>query len=48
METILAHPQLQGLRRLVLATKDAHGLYHQYGFRELSHPEYWMELSNPL
>jgi GNAT superfamily N-acetyltransferase len=32
METILAHPQLQGLRRWMLATRDAHGLYEQFGF----------------
>ena len=43
METIIAHPELQGLRRWVLATRDAHGLYEKYGFRELVHPERWME-----
>jgi GNAT superfamily N-acetyltransferase len=32
METILAHPELQGLRRWMLATRDAHGLYEQFGF----------------
>ena len=46
METIITHPQLQGLKRWVLATRDAHGLYRQYGFGELTHPEIWMERSN--
>jgi GNAT superfamily N-acetyltransferase len=33
LETILAHPELQGLRRWHLATNDAHGLYERFGFR---------------
>lgn len=44
MEVILAHPQLQNLRRWTLATRDAHGLYEQFGFRPLSHPERLMEI----
>lgn len=44
METIIAHPRLQGLRRFVLATRDAHALYEKYGFRALSKPERWMEI----
>jgi GNAT superfamily N-acetyltransferase len=40
---IVAHPRLQGLRRWVLATKDAHGLYAQFGFTELHAPERFME-----
>ena len=47
MEVIVAHPDLQGLRRWVLATRDAHGLYEQYGFGPLVHPDRWMELSAP-
>lgn len=47
METMIAHPELQGLRRWVLATRDAHGLYSQFGFRELVHPDRWMELPAP-
>ena len=47
METIIAHPDLQGLRRWVLATFDAHGLYEQYGFGPLVYPERWMELTAP-
>jgi GNAT superfamily N-acetyltransferase len=47
METVLAHPDLQGLRRWILATRDAHGLYTQYGFNQLKHPDRWMELPAP-
>ena len=43
MKFILAHPQLQNLRRFILATRDAHGLYKQFGFTPLSIPERWME-----
>ena len=45
MQTILACPSLQGLRRFLLATKDAHGLYAQFGFVPLLHPERMMGLS---
>ena len=47
METVLAHPDLQNLRRFTLATQDAHGLYAQYGFTPLGKPELWMERFNP-
>lgn len=47
MECVLNHPELQGLRRWVLATRDAHGLYKQFGFTALSKPEVFMELLNP-
>jgi GNAT superfamily N-acetyltransferase len=43
MQTILAHPDLQGIRRWMLATADAHGLYRKVGFTELSKPERIME-----
>ena len=43
METIHAHPELQGLRRWMLATRDAHSLYGQYGWTPLANPERWME-----
>ena len=43
MEVIIAHPDLQGFRRWVLATKDAHELYRRFGFTELKLPERWME-----
>lgn len=47
METIVNHPELQGFRRWVLATKDAHTLYEKYGFTPLKHPERWMEKAAP-
>lgn len=47
METILHHRDLQGLRRIMLATKDAHGLYQQFGFEALANPEKLMELLKP-
>jgi GNAT superfamily N-acetyltransferase len=43
MEVILSHPELQGFRRWVLATKDAHSLYAHFGFIPLHRPERWME-----
>jgi GNAT superfamily N-acetyltransferase len=47
MEVMISHPRLQGLRRWILATKDAHGLYSQFGFHGLKFPERWMELPAP-
>ena len=47
MEVMINHPELQGFRRWVLATKDAHELYRKYGFIELLHPERWMERRDP-
>ena len=47
MECILAHPELQGLRRWMLLTRDAHPLYRQSGFRDLAHPERVMEMTFP-
>ena len=44
LECILNHPELQGLRRWMLATWDAHDLYRKYGFAPLEHPENLMEL----
>jgi len=43
MEAILAHPQLQGLRRFTLTTSDAHGLYAQFGFAAPARPQTYME-----
>ncbi|MGN7916092.1 GNAT family N-acetyltransferase [Lysobacter sp. ESA13C] len=43
MEAVLAHPQLQGLRRFTLATGDAHGLYARYGFTAPRYPQTFME-----
>jgi GNAT superfamily N-acetyltransferase len=47
MECVMKHPELQGLRRWSLVTRDAHGLYKQFGFTALAHPERYMELANP-
>ena len=47
MESVRAHPDLQGLRRFMLGTRDAHSLYAQFGFRPLSSPLRLMEVLNP-
>ena len=47
MEAVVSHPDLQGLRRWLLATKDAHGLYEQFDFAPLRFPERWMERTAP-
>lgn len=47
MDAIMAHPDLQGLRRMLLATRDAHGLYTQYGFVPLAAPDRFMERHDP-
>ena len=44
METILAHPDLQGLRRFCLMTRDAHRLYEQFGFTPMPDPTKYLEL----
>jgi GNAT superfamily N-acetyltransferase len=44
MECIVSHPDLQGLRRWMLATQDAHELYAKFGFKSLKSPESWMEI----
>ena len=43
LETILEHPDLREMRRWLLVTNDAHGLYRQYGFLEIEDPEHWMQ-----
>lgn len=43
IETVISHPDLNGLRRWILLTRDAHDLYRKYGFREVSNPERFME-----
>lgn len=47
VQTIVNHDDLQGLRRWSLATLDAHGLYAQFGFTEITHPERWMQIYTP-
>ncbi|NOX19221.1 MAG: GNAT family N-acetyltransferase [Chlorobi bacterium] len=44
MEVILEYPDLQNLRRWLLATKDAHSLYEKFGFTQLENPKQFMEL----
>jgi GNAT superfamily N-acetyltransferase len=46
MEFIDTYPEVQGLRRWLLATRDAHGLYTQFGFTPLANTERWMERFN--
>jgi GNAT superfamily N-acetyltransferase len=47
MECIVAHPQLQGLRRWALITRDAHDLYRKSGFTDLQNSQRWMERHDP-
>ena len=47
MQVVTAHPELQGLRRWCLLTRDAHGLYAQCGFTPLAAPDRWMEKWDP-
>jgi GNAT superfamily N-acetyltransferase len=44
MECVMRHPALQNLRRWILLTRDAHGLYSQFGFTPVKAPERYMEL----
>ena len=43
MEVVFSYPELQDLRRWMLATRDAHGLYRKYGFAEPENPQIFME-----
>ena len=43
MEVMMAHPELQGFRRWILLTQDAHGLYEKFGFTTLEDAGRWME-----
>lgn len=47
IECVRATPELAGLRRWLLATRDAHGLYARFGFTPLAAPERWMEIADP-
>lgn len=47
MRAIVEHPDLRGLRRLLLATHDAHGLYAPFGFKPLANPEHFMTVHRP-
>ncbi|MEP6938453.1 MAG: GNAT family N-acetyltransferase [Rudaea sp.] len=47
LETVIAHPELQGLRRFTLATEDAHGLYERFGFELPTRPANMLEIHVP-
>jgi len=47
IKAIIDHPELQGLRRILLATQDAHGLYEKFGFQPLTNPERFMTIHRP-
>jgi len=47
MQSVQSHPELQGLRRWMLMTADAHKLYESYGFSALAKPDRAMEISKP-
>jgi GNAT superfamily N-acetyltransferase len=47
MEVIMDHPSLQGLRRFMLGTRDAHGLYEKFGFKRIESVEPWMQIHTP-
>jgi GNAT superfamily N-acetyltransferase len=46
IDTVMNYPHLQGLRRWILLTGDAHGLYRQFGWTDIADPSKWMELHN--
>jgi len=47
MDAVMSHPDVRGLRRWMLMTRDAHGLYAQHGFTPLAKPESAMEIARP-
>lgn len=47
VEVVLAHPDLQGFRRIMLATRDAHSLYARFGFAPVDRPEMLMQIHRP-
>jgi GNAT superfamily N-acetyltransferase len=47
LEGVLGHPALQGLRRFLLGTRDAHGLYQRFGFTPLADPDRFLEVFRP-
>ncbi|WP_046004514.1 GNAT family N-acetyltransferase [Pseudoalteromonas rubra] len=47
VDAVVNHPELQGLRRIMLATKDAHGLYAQFGFAAVEDPSILMQICHP-
>ncbi|MDQ3846137.1 MAG: GNAT family N-acetyltransferase [Bacteroidota bacterium] len=47
VKTIIDYPSLEGLRRFMLATRDAHKLYEKFGFQPLTYADRWMQIHNP-
>jgi GNAT superfamily N-acetyltransferase len=47
LECVMNYPALQGLRRILLGTRDAHGLYERFGFTSLADPSRFMEVFRP-
>jgi GNAT superfamily N-acetyltransferase len=47
LESIHAHPEVQGLRRWMLGTRDAHGLYQKFGWTPIPNPDRFMQLHFP-
>lgn len=47
LESLTSHPDVQGLRRMLLVTRDTQGLYAKFGFKLLAAPERFMERHNP-
>jgi GNAT superfamily N-acetyltransferase len=48
IQTIMEHPDLRDVRRWVLVTNDAHGLYKQFGFTAIEDPDHWMQSFKPF
>ena len=47
LQALLQHPDVQGLRRLLLVTRDAQALYARFGFTPLAAPGRFMERHDP-
>jgi hypothetical protein len=47
MECINTYPELQGLRRWILLTRDAHSLYEKFGWKSIASSDRWMEKHDP-
>ncbi len=48
IQSVMEHPELKDVRRWVLVTDDAHGLYRQFGFTSIEDPEHWMQRFRPF
>jgi GNAT superfamily N-acetyltransferase len=47
LKAVMEHPELQGFRRMLLGTRDGHGLYAKFGFKPVAKPEFYMEIWDP-